>query len=210
MRLTAESLRRTFPGCAEAPLALQLLRLLSEGEPVTDSSLAEAAARTPADVTARLSTWPNVERDDDGAVVGFSGLTLRPTPHTFELAGRGLHTWCAWDTLFLPVMLGETARVRSTCPVTGTAVELTVAPEGVKHVDPERLQVSFPSLADTDTANITGSFCCHVHFLAGDDAARAWQDGHPEGEVLDLDAAFALGCGTVAPLTAAGTGAGGC
>lgn len=210
MRVTAEALRSTFPGCADAPLALQLLQLLAEGEPVTVSALAQAAARTPADVTAQISTWPNIERDDNDAVAGFSGLTLRPTAHTFELAGRRLHTWCAWDTLFLPVMLGATARVRSTCPVTGAAVELTVAPEGVEHAEPKPLSVSFPAIAATDTANITASFCCHVHFLAGDEAARVWQGAHPAGEVLDLDAAFALGCGTVSPLAAAGTGRGCC
>lgn len=142
--------------------------------------------------------------------MGFSGLTLRRTAHAFEVAGQRLHTWCAWDTLFLPALLGATARVRSTCPVTGRAIELTVAPDGIEQVEPERLQVSFPPLATTDTSNITRSFCCHVHFLAGNDAARAWQDAHPDGEVLDLQAAFALGRGTVAPLTAAGTGAGCC
>lgn len=70
-----------------------------------------------------------LERDQNGAVVGFSGLALRPTAHTFVVGGRRLHTW---------------------------------------------------------------------------------QDAHPDGEVLDLQAAFALGCGTVAPLTAAGAGAGCC
>lgn len=204
--MTAEALRSTFPGCEDAPLAVTLLHLLAEGEPVTTAALARTAARKREDVAAQVAQWPNIERDDDGAIVGFSGLTLRPTAHAFHVAGRRLHAWCAWDTLFLPAMLGTTARVRSTCPVTGRAVELTVAPDGIDHAEPEPLHVSFPPLATTDTSNITGSFCGHVHFLAGDDAARAWQDSHLEGEVLDVRAAFALGCGTVAPLTAAGAG----
>lgn len=208
--MTAEALRGTFPGSEDAPLALALLRLLADGAPVTTAALAEATGRRPGDVAAQVERWPNVARDEDGAVVGFSGLTLRPTAHAFEVGGRPLHTWCAWDTLFLPAMLGTTAHVRSTCAVTKAAVELVVAPDGIELARPGRLYVSFPPLAATDTADIIGSFCCHVHFLAGDDAARAWQDAHADGEVLDLQAAFALGCGTVAPLTAAGAGAGCC
>ena len=202
--MTAEALRGTFPGCEDVPLAATLLRLITAGKPVTTAALAGAAARTPEDVATQLAKWPNIERDDDGAIVGFSGLTLRPTAHAFEIAGRRLHTWCAWDTLFLPALLGAAAHVRSTCPVTGTVVELVVAPDGIEHAEPEALHVSFPPLAATDTANITDSFCCHVHFLAGDDAARTWHDAHPKGEVLHVQAAFALGCRTVAPLTATG------
>ena len=204
--IAADALRGTFPGCEDAPLALALVRLLAAGLPVTAEMLSEATERTTAEVAAQLKRWPNVECDGEGAIVGFSGLTLRPTAHAFEVDGRALHTWCAWDTLFLPAMLGTTARVRSTCPVTRSEVELDVGPDGVEHAEPARLYVSFPPPAATDTADITGSFCCHVHFLAGDDAARTWQDAHSDGEVLDFEAAFALGCGAVAPLTAPGAG----
>ena len=200
--LTADALRSTLPGREDAPLAVTLVRLLAHGEPVTIAALAQATTRSPEGVAAQVGRWPNVERDENAAVVGFSGLTLRPTAHVFEVEGRRLHTWCAWDTLFLPAMLDTTAHVRSTCAVTGAEVELVVTPAAVKHAEPQRLHVSFPSLAATDTANITGSFCCHVHFLAGDGAAQAWRNVHPAGEVLDLQAAFALGCGTVAPITA--------
>lgn len=75
---------------------------------------------------------------------------------------------------------------RSRCPFTDRTVELVVAPDGVKSSRPEDLHVSFPSLAATDTANITGSFCCDVFFLAGTGAARTWRATHAEGMVLDL------------------------
>lgn len=200
---TAEALRATFPGREDAPAALTLLWLLAQRVPVSVDALGEAAGRPLGEVATQLALWPNVERDEDGRVVGFSGLTLRSTAHRFEVGGRELHTWCAWDTLFLPAMLGASARVRSRCPVTGNAVELVVSRQRVEHAQPEPLYVSFPPPASTDTDNITGSFCCHVHFLAGDDAAGHWREPHPDGEVLDVQAAFALGCRTVAPLTAA-------
>jgi alkylmercury lyase len=199
---TADALRDTFPGCEDAPLASALVQLLAQGTPVTDTMVAAAAGRAEGDVAAQLAQWPNVERDAGGAVTGFSGLTLRPTAHRFEVEGRRLHTWCAWDTLFLPGMLGATAYVRSVCPVTRRPVELVVAPDRVERADPADVFVSFPPSATTDTADITASFCCHVHFLAGADAARRWQDTHPAGDVLDLGAAFELGCGAAAPLIA--------
>ena len=87
----------------------------------------------------------NVELDDHGRVVAFSGLSLTPTAHRFTVAGRTLYTWCAWDTLFLPALLGQSARVESPCPITGTAVRLEVEPSGVRDVDPEEVWVSFPA-----------------------------------------------------------------
>jgi alkylmercury lyase len=205
-RPTAAALRDTFPGCDDAPLASTLVRLLAHGLPVTDAMLAAAVGRSQDDVAAQLARWPNIERDAEDAVTGFSGLTLRATGHSFEVKERRLHAWCAWDTLFLPGMLGATAHVRSVCPVTGRPVELVVAPERVERADPADLYVSFPPAATTATAKITASFCCHVHFLAGADAARAWQDAHPDGDVLDLAAAFELGCDATAPLTASTAG----
>lgn len=127
----ARVLQGTFPARDDAPLALALLRLLSEGRPVTAAALAQAADRTEGEVAGRLSSWPNVERDQRGHIVAFSGLTLRPTAHRFSVGTRQLHTWWAWDTLFLPALLRENADVRSSCPVTGSLVDLVVAPDGV-------------------------------------------------------------------------------
>lgn len=189
----ARALQSTFPARDDAPLALALLRLLSHGEPASVVALAQATARTHADVVGRLASWPNVERDHDGDVVAFSGLTLRRTAHEFTVGTRRLHTWCAWDTLFLPALLRETAKVRSTCPVTGTIVELVVAPDGVMSALPGDLRVSFPPPGVTDTNDITGSFCCHVVFLAGAAAARTWRQTRADDLVFDVDAAYELG-----------------
>lgn len=183
MEPTADTLQDTFPACDDAPLASALVRHLARGEPVTAAMLAAASGRTVDEVAAQLARWPNVERDADDAVIGFSGLTLRPTAHSIEIGGGLLHAWCAWDTLFLPGMLGATAHVRSACAVSGRAVDLVVAPDGVKQADPRGIRVSFPPLATTDTADIT---------------------------VLDLAAAFELGCRTTAPLTASSSAPGRC
>jgi alkylmercury lyase len=189
----ADALVGTFPGSDDAPLALALLRELARGEPVAPMALAATHGRDEADVTAALARWPNVQRDEQDRVVAFSGLSLRPTAHRLEVGGRRLHAWCAWDTLFLPGMLGQPARVRSRCPVTGATVRLTVEPGAVGESDPEALRVSFPRPGAASTADITGSFCCHVHFLAGPEAAERWLADHPGAVVLTLDDAHELG-----------------
>ncbi len=198
----AARLQSTFPGCDDASLARHLLWLLAKGSPVSAGALAQRAGRDPAAAASALERWPNVELDDSGCVVGFSGLSLAPTPHRFAVQGSSLYTWCAWDTLFLPVLLGEPASVHSSCRVTGTELELKVTPSGVASARPEELFVSFPALAITDTADITGSFCCHVHFLAGAPAAEAWRERHPDGTVFPLETAYELGLRAVAPLLA--------
>lgn len=191
--MLADGLADTFPAASDAPLARALLRLLARGNLVTDEQLAAAANRSRTDVATVLAGWPNVHRDRRGAIVAFSGLSVRPTDHRFVVDGRELFTWCAWDTLFLPSLLDEPAEVRSTCPITGAPVRLRVEPGGVAEVEPADIAMSFPPIAQTSTSQIVESFCCHVHFLAGHDAASRWANDHPGGRVLSLRDAYEVG-----------------
>jgi alkylmercury lyase len=189
----ARSLAGTFPGCDDAPLARTLLRELARGKPISVAALAASTDRAEHDVRQTLARWPNVRRDEQGRVEAFGGLSLRSTEHRFEVRGRRLYTWCAWDTLFLPALLDEQAVVESTCPVTNLRVSLTVVPEGVLASRPVDVWVSFPPPARTSTANIIESFCCHVHFLAGQEVAMRWVSARDGTLALDLDDAFELG-----------------
>ena len=189
----ADSLAGTFPGREDAPLARALLRELSHGQPVSAPELATSTGRDDNEVTTALARWPNVRGDQHGRVEAFGGLSLRPTKHRFDVGGRRLYTWCAWDTLFLPALLDDQAQVESTCPMTGADVRLTVAPDRVLASDPQDVRVSFPPPGQPSTADIVKSFCCHVHFLAGVDAASGWLRRSPGTFVLDLDDAFELG-----------------
>ena len=189
----AESLAGTFPGRDDAPLARALLRELTHGEPVSAAALATSTGRDDDDVTTTLAGWPNVRRDQHGRVEAFAGLSLRPTKHRLDVGGRPLYTWCAWDTLFLPALLDEQAQVESTCPMTGTEVRLTVAPDRVLAAHPEDVWVSFPAPEQTTTHEIVESFCCHVHLLAGADAAGRWAGARPGIFALGLADAFELG-----------------
>ncbi len=187
----AAALEGTFPAREEAPLAITLLRLLAEGAPAPTQALAHRNDRPADEVERRLAAWPNVERDGHDRVVAFSGLTLRPTVHTFAIGNQTLFTWCAWDTLFLPALLDRTARVQSTCPVTGLPVSLTVTPHTVREVNPAGAVVSIVVPQSID--DIRSTFCCHVMFLASPKAGRAWTATRPNSVLLSLEQAHELG-----------------
>ena len=199
----ADSVVGALPCCDDPPLAIALLRALAGGDPIPDSQLAAAAGRDQAQVTAALARWPNVQRDQQDCVIAFSGLSLRPTPHRFELSQRQLFTWCAWDTLFLPALLDQPVSVQSRCPVTSAEIRLTVEPDRIRYRHPETLLVSFPPATTVSTADVTGSFCCHVHVLAGPHAADDWLRDRPGTTALALDEAFELGHHVTRPLLAA-------
>lgn len=176
-------------------IALAIYRLLARKDRATIEGIA-AEASVPGDkVATQLDTWPAVYRDEDGAVIGFWGLTAHPMPHRFTVAGRERFTWCAWDALFIPELVGETAEVQSTTPVDGRDVRLTVSPKGATPPDPAALPLHVSFLvpeADEWEADVIASFCHHVFFLYEDEVER-WLAEHPESVTLQLDDAFRAG-----------------
>jgi len=177
----------------ETAVALSLYRLLSEGSPVSPERLAEASGRPEEQVRAVLERWPAVFYED-GAVIGFWGLALGPTGHAFEVGAERLSTWCAWDALFIPVLIGQRALVRSHDPVTGEEISLTVGPDGIGEASGSDIVVSFldPSALDFDD-NVILSFCGYVHFFTSPASRSRWVAEHPATFLLSLEEAFDLG-----------------
>lgn len=168
-------------------LFVPLLRLLAEGEPVTVAELATASGRSENTVRRGLSAVPDAEYDDDGRVLGLA-LTLRPTPHRFTVAGRQLYTWCALDTLFFPALIGKAATIESTSPASGIVVRVTTGTDGaVTSVQPDTAVLSL--LIPKRDGPVRSSFCNQVHYFASREEAQPWLDAHPDGEVLDIEAA---------------------
>ncbi|HYL15883.1 MAG TPA: organomercurial lyase [Terriglobales bacterium] len=110
----------------ERRIARSLYRLLTRGRLVPVSELARHAGMAEVVVEDQLARWPDVFRDSQGCVEGFWGLTFHPMKHRLIIAGRTAYTWCAWDTLFIPLILGELVEVRSACEATGEEISLRV------------------------------------------------------------------------------------
>ena len=179
----------------ERKFALSIYRLLARGEPVRREQLAAALNRRSSEIWETLSTWRSlIQWDDNRRVVGFAGLTLEPTRHPLITDGVMLFAWCAWDTLFIPRILGVTANVESTCPETGRAISLTVSASGVTHAEPSGVVMSFPSTTlAAMKENVRANFCQQVFFFSSLEDGTAWTSRKPGTIVLSLDEAFELG-----------------
>jgi len=175
--------------------SVEMYRLLALGQPVDPAQLGRILDVSADAVLRRLADWPAlVQRDPEGRVTGWGGLGLEPTPHRFEVAGRTLYTWCAWDALFIPEILGRSARVVSRCPQTGAIVQLELSPGGIPHASPPGLVVTFPPVDPRALrADVLGSFCCEVHFFSSADAGRAWAATRPGVVLVSVEEAWQLG-----------------
>ena len=180
----------------EQRVSLELYRLLAEGQGVARAALAERAETSVETVNRILSGWPGVFSDPEGRIVGYWGLAIPAayaSQHRFTIGGRTLSAWCAWDTLFLPQLLGQTAEVESASPAQGGEVRLIVTPEGVVGVDPEHAQMSFilPDATGIQKDVLT-TFCHFVHFFPSRQIGESWTARHPGTFMLALDEAHYL------------------
>jgi len=210
-----ESLSRTL-GCANlepetAARVVAVIRQLAQGHPVEQDAALTRTEHANGGWEALLELGAQV--DKSGRIVAFGGLSLPATRHRFELPGRVLHTWCAVDTLFLPALVGETARVESPCAQTGRIVRLRVGPEGIERAEPEGAVISLVSPAGyaerqscgaaacepsdaidyKELVGASGAFCGNVHFFVSREAAAGWLSSHADGTILTLEEGYKLG-----------------
>jgi alkylmercury lyase len=201
-RLSAEL--APVKGGPDVWLARTLFQLLAGGEPVELGRLAGAVGRPVADVAATLSRpafKPLIYLDDDGAIIGFSGLGLASLGETvlrLSLDGRQLYAWCAADTLFLPAALGTEMRVESRCPVTGREISLTVSPDGYRDITPVGAAMSMLSPDEISARlqrgeDVIHSLCRWILFFSSQAAAREWTAERPGTVTFPIEEGFELG-----------------
>jgi alkylmercury lyase len=174
-------------------LQLTLFRLLAGGAPVEPHRLAAHAALPESEVRALLGSWHGVHSDEAGRVVAFQGLSVVEAPHRFRVGGRELYTWCAWDTLFLPELIGRPAEVESTCPTTGETVSLRVGADGPSELLPADAVLSFIRPGAAFAEDTIASFCRFVHFFASTEAAETWTRRHPGTFAISIEQGFEIG-----------------
>jgi len=166
---------------------------LALGRPVPPSEIGIEAGVAEDEVRRILGEWPGVYADSEDRVIGFWGLAIPKMKHRFAVDGVELHAWCAWDTLFLPELLGKTARIESTCETSGEPVRLTVSPAAIERAEPSSPVVSFVAPdASRFQQDLINSFCHYVHFFRAEEAGEAWIAKNPGTFLLTLDEAFEL------------------
>jgi alkylmercury lyase len=158
----------------EQHLAISLYRLLAEGEPVEVGVLADRAEIALEEVERALPEWRGIFTDEQDRVIGFLGLSIRPMPHRLTVAGRTLYAWCAYDTLFLPELLGSTAEVESQCPTTRERIALSVSGTEVSNLRPPQAVLSYLHKDEPVDQHVINTFCHYIHFFANPHAAAEW------------------------------------
>ncbi len=192
----ADAIDAAFPKLTadEQRLSLALYRLLAKGRPVAIEALARGCGTAAERIQETLGRWPGVYRNHDGAVIGYWGLSVVKMNHRFRVGETDLYTWCAWDNLFIPPLIGAAAEVESACPVSGERIALTVTPHGIESVRPASVALSFiaPERARIEE-NVVANFCHYVHFFAAAEQGERWVAEHPGTFVLSLADAWELG-----------------
>ncbi|MEX1277471.1 MAG: organomercurial lyase, partial [Chloroflexota bacterium] len=94
--------------------------------------------------------------------------------HRITVDGQTGPTWCALDTLLLPIWWGAEAAVTSRDPLTGRGISLTVGPDGVTDLVPANAVVSAYEPEGPVTQDVRASFCEFVNFFESAETAAEW------------------------------------
>ena len=179
---------------------IKLWRLLANGSPVRPGQIEHIFSDMQIPFDAGNAFINRVsERDGEGNIVGILGLSLLKHPHQFKVKGQTLSTWCAWDALFLPVFLNQTAMLKSYCPATKEIIRLTITTKTVEKVIPTETVLSMvvPDIAKggcDSSEKIRCSFCQLVHLFSSSEAAAEWlSEKHRDIAILSVEEGYRLG-----------------
>lgn len=125
-------------------------------------------------------------------------LTFQPSPYRVQLKESTFFAASALDCLRLPVLLGDTVTVESTCPSNGTMIHLVITSQGVTMCDPQDsvLSVVIPAASIATLAQeLDGPvepIRRLVHFFSSAEAASLWSVAYSDHAVLNMEQAWRL------------------
>jgi alkylmercury lyase len=173
-------------------MSVTLYRLLSSGTPVTRERLGVACGFSQERIGQLLKELPPtaLEWDEGGAVMAFGGLSLQSTHHRFVTGEVELHTWCVFDALFLPEILGKPAILVTHCPASGAELTAELAPGEVRAARPPD---SVMSIVGPDRQaccdNLRKAFCDKVNLFQDTRTFMDWSRGRDDIGCVTLEEA---------------------
>ena len=178
--------------CEQEELCRPIIQQVARGKPVTKADLQVSLNLNQDELERRLAHLPDTEFDQQGNILGW-GVTLLPTSHQFQLDGKALYTWCAFDTVLFPPSLQRSAQVQSSCAQTGHRITFVATPEGgVKDLTPSGSVMSLILPAER-SACVRDIFCYQSLFFQSEQAASTFLSTHPEAMLLSVEEAALVG-----------------
>ncbi len=179
--------------CEQEDFCRPIVQQVTRGKPVAPAALRASLQVSQDELEQRLAELPpDVEFDQAGNIVGL-GATLVPTSHRFQMGGKLLYTWCAFDTVLFPPSLHVQAQVQSTCPVTGQSITFVATPEGtVLDLSPASGVMSL--IVPANRGDCTrATFCQQSLLFQSEQAAATFLADHPDVLLLSVEEAASVG-----------------
>jgi alkylmercury lyase len=181
-------------------LLIRMWREVGKGAPVAKSDVNRIIAElaVPKD-KAEPFLRQMCERNPKDDIIGILGLSQVPTwHHRFAVNGVELRTWCAWDTLFLPPLLKQTAEIASASPLEKRVVKVTVSPSKVVKYTPASavliMTVLDPKKDDVSTLELLWNNVCHkIFYCASREEAQQWLKDKKNMAIMTIEDGFDLG-----------------
>ena len=177
---------------AQEDICRPIIHQITRGTLVTSATLRASLQVNQYELEQRLAQFPDVEFDRVGNIVGM-GVSMVPTSHRFQIGGKLLYTWCAFDTVLLPPSLRLDAQVQSTCPVTSQTITFVATYEGtVLDLFPAGSVMSL--IVPANRGDCTrASFCQQSLLFQSEQAAATFLADHPETLILSVEGAASVG-----------------
>jgi len=183
---------------AELELYGQVLRAFAASgrpSPVWVRERATALGLDADEVLAVLAREDLIHLGADGEIAVAYPFSGRPTRHQVTIGGdREVWSMCAIDALGMAAMLGEPIEVRSSDPVSGEPVTITLDPGGTPEWDPAGAMVIAGTKCECDGPSYQG--CCDVlNFFLSQSNAEHYLAANPQvqGHPITIPEAAAAG-----------------
>lgn len=180
---------------ATQKISVEIYRLLSKGKPISIISLANKMNMKEKNLKTLLSTFPSsaIEYNKNSDITAFIGLSITPTKHTLFVDDTKLYTWCVFDGIFLPEILGKPVNIVTHCAATNETISVHLKPNSFFLSDPREsvMSITIPN-AQSCKDNIRGVFCNYVNFFSNVKSYNMWKRNNKNTEMLTLEQACVL------------------
>jgi len=117
-------------------------------------------------------------------LVGLLGLSITPTNHKLIINNQDFYTWCAADTLIFPALLNVNAYIKSTDPINGESIEITIEIDKITSISPPEAYISW--VPQVDENDIRCSMCNRVHFFSSENSANEWLASNKDARIFSV------------------------